>query len=338
MPRRYKCRKCGVEHAPPTGKHCRQAVPEAEENNAENNTEMMGMLVELKNQMGSMQREMAQMRLSRESSEAGDRLEEESSDSESKQSEGEQPEDEDRIDPKTLRKDFKIMAKAARRLATFDSDDDLALDSEELPRARGRGRKSGSTMTPSDVVKKSIDWPHMHVRRMNAGRKRNVAYDDLKVEEFVYGFLTMLEKPDNKLDITIMIRILRMLMLDTIDFSWSNSLNYYLMLGLDVEHGYIKWTDTELIREMRMTYARTNFPEKRELKEAVKSGPKAAPSGMRCCIAFQSRSCDQNRDHHPFTHACSHCHKASSVLARHPEDDCFKKLAMDTKNGKKREQ
>ena len=103
-------------------------------------------------------------------------------------------------------------------------------------------------MVGSEKVRKRIDWPHMHVKRLVAGRRRTVTYSELKVEEFILRFITMLQKPQNKMYVMTMIEILRMMMQDMIDFSWHNASNFYEMLGTDVEQGYIKWQDSEVVQ------------------------------------------------------------------------------------------
>ena len=77
-------------------------------------------------------------------------------------------------------------------LGREDMDDD---DMYRWPRQRDRGRKSGSTLVASDLVRDRIDWPHMHVKRVIGGRRKNVEYTDLRIEEFVHGFLVMLASP-----------------------------------------------------------------------------------------------------------------------------------------------
>ena len=346
MPRRYKCKKCGVEHAPPTGKHCRNEMQPAEQA-VEANVDIAQVLQAVKDlkthmttEIGVMNKRMSKIELGKSDTDSTDmpeNVEEESDDSES---ESEQREEEEQMNPQSLRKDFKLMARAAQRLAELGRED---LDEDEQsrwPRQRDRGKKSGSIMVASDLVQDRIDWPHMHVKRVSNGRKKNVEYADLKVEEFVYGFILMARAPRNKMNFNTMIDILVMLMQDTIDFSWRNALNFYEMLGQDVENGDIEWDDTAAVTFMRMTYSRTVFPEKKEgkdNKEANKAQTKTAPAGMRCCAPFQTKSCENNRDHHPFTHACSYCHRNSAIIARHAEEDCFKKMAAEPKNVKKRE-
>ena len=50
-----------------------------------------------------------------------------------------------------------------------------------------------------------------------------------------------------------------------------------------------------------MTYARTAYPKKKEQKETPKNQLRSAPTGMKCCAAFQTRACEHTRDHHPHT-------------------------------------
>ena len=88
------------------------------------------------------------------------------------------------------------MAEAANRIAQLGIDNATKQDeSATTYRRRNAGKKSGSLMLAADEAKKTIDWPHLHVRRMVAGRKKSVPYAELMVEEFVCGFLGMIEAP-----------------------------------------------------------------------------------------------------------------------------------------------
>ena len=153
----------------------------------------------------------------------------------------------------------------------------------------------------------------MHVRRVVNGKRQNLTYSELRMEEFVFSFIAMLKSPRNKKDTNTMIDLLQILMQDAMDYSWGSALGFYESIGLEVEHGMLKWNNNARITDLPMTYSRAVFPEKKEAKETkeVKEGarptPKQAPPGMRCCAAFQRRSCEQPRDHQPFTHACSYC-------------------------------
>ena len=229
------------------------------------------------------------------------------------------------------------MAQAAGRIAQFEGSDADDEDTTELLRGKKKGKKSGSLMVGTESVEHTIDWPHMHVRRMVSGKRKNLAYSELKMEEFVFWFLAMLKSPKCKMDKDMMLDLLQMLMQDTMDYSWCNARNFYENLGIDVEMGEMKWSDESRITQQCMAYSRAVFPEKKETKEGARPTPRQAPAGMKCCAPFQNRSCEQTRDHPPYTHACSYCFKSCSLMCRHAETDCIRKLADDSKNGKKRE-
>ena len=338
MPRNYKCRKCGVEHQPPTGKNCRQGAQGETEDAGNGTAQIMNAIRTLSDRMGGMEQEIAQLKENRGGSAESSVVDREEGHSDSEESQGATAANNatDDMEPNSLRQDLRLMVRAARRLAAIDSDEAEEDESDDLPRVRSQGRKSGSAMVKTDVIRKRIDWPHMNVTRLSDGKRRNVTYEELKLDEFVLGYLTMLQNPRNGMDTDLMIGVLRMVVQDEIEFSWANARAFYQMVGIDVEKGHMKWEDSDKIRDMRLTYSRQAYPQKKEQKETAQS--KAAPAGMKCCAPFQTRSCEHARDHQPFTHACSYCHKNSTTLARHSENECFKKMAAEAKNGKKREQ
>ena len=247
--------------------------------------------------------------------------------------------DTEQATPDSLRQDLRLMRQAAVRLANLQADDSDEDDYGELTRRRNTGKKSGAALTAVDTVEHRIDWPHFHVKRMPVGNKKGVHFNELKVEEFVYGFLTMLEAPKAKWNFRDMITMLKHLMQDAMEFTWPNALTFYQKLGSEIEGGQTKWDDKERIRDLRMTYARTVFPAKRETRDSpTKPQLQSAPAGMKCCVPFQKHTCDNDRDHAPFTHACAYCFKARSALCRHAEDDCMRKTTDIAKNGRAREQ
>ena len=343
MPRQYKCRKCGVVHAPPTGKHCRnQGIEEEvdelqddldEQQEVQNDeTQTLAILLELKQQMNNFGEQMGLV---------GERLGSLEDtrdrflvDSDIRGATGGMAEEEDALaTPTSLRKDMRLMRQAANRLANLqldDSDDELE---DSIPRGRAAGKKSGALLTASNTIERRIDWPHFHVKRMAGVSKKGILFRELKVEELVYGFLCMIESPRGKWDRDEMIIMLKHMMQDTIEFSWANVLSFYETLGLEVEKKETQWADKDRIRELRMTYARTVFPAKRENKEAPRAQLMSAPVGMKCCIPFQKRACKNDRDHPPFTHACTYCFRTKAALCRHGEEECMRKTIDNTKNG-----
>ena len=127
--------------------------------------------------------------------------------------------------PDSLRMNLRLMAQAAKRLAKMEGDEGEDDSDQYLP--RNRGKKSGSLRVGTDSVKHTIDWPHMHVRCIMYGKQKTLAYAELKVEEFIYRFLTMLKNPECKMDNCTMLKLLPILMQDAMDYTWSNSRNYW---------------------------------------------------------------------------------------------------------------
>ena len=308
-------------------------MAEAETASAE--SPMLPMLMDITKKMEQMQEEMRTMRSERatEQAEQADTtaaspergLEEDSEDSDS-----------EAASPETLRRDRRLMRQAAKRInrLRFDQDDDENIESDT---PRSTGKKSGSVMTATDKVRKAVDWPHMYVHRMAAGTRKGVTFAELRVEEFVFGFLKMLVAPKNKFDMPHMVEMLTYIMQDTMEFSWQSARRFYEQVGRNIEMGMLEWTDEPAIERLRMQYARTVFPAVKETKDYNKTPLVQAPPNTKCCVPYQQRSCEQERDHHPFVHACAYCHRTKTVICRHPESDCYRKMNDNSKNGKQRE-
>ena len=355
MPRQYKCRKCGVVHAPPTGKHCRNQNDESTDTddgepvNHEAEPDVLQLMIQMKQQMDIQSKQMGEFgdRLVRiEQGGTAQRQEDDGNNgdvtsralTERNDIQSNAAADGSGATPDSLRRDMRLMRQAAARLArleTDDSDDDIG---SAIPRQRSNGKKSGATLTANDSIEKTIDWPHFHVKRMAAGKRKVVQFGELRVEEFVYGFIAMLKAPKSKLQFRDMIDMLQNMMQDTMEFSWPSALTFYETLGQEVERKETQWDNNDRVRELRMQYARTVFPGRRENKEAPKPQLLPAPPGMKCCIPFQRKACESERDHPPFTHACTYCFRTKAALCRHAEDECMRKNIDATKNGRTREQ
>ena len=332
MPRTYYCRKCGDTHDPPTGKQCQR---ERQQDGPAQTTGLFELLSKVSQKISDIDDRVRNIEVDRRSTHEEPR----SPDTDSLQG-AQAPREmaEPAVSPRTLRKDTQLMRQAANRLARLQLDDSGDEDFLNIRTPRANGKKSGSLMTAAEKVERIIDWPHMYVRRSTGGQRKPVSYSDLRVEEFVFGFLSMIDSPKCKWDYRVMTQILKHMMQDTMDFSWANVLNFYQMAGLEVEYGTIEWSDSDVIREIRSTYARTVFPVKKENKEQQQQrpAPQTAPSNMKTCVAFQKATCEHDKDHPPYTHACAYCHKTKSLICRHNESDCYRKI-NDSKNGRQRE-
>ena len=200
MPRNYKCRACGIVHPPPTGKHCRHVPEEEDDEGSDTQAQILDAIQHLQSEMVAMK---AQMQHSNDSQAAGGSNGPHSvSDGGSVVSDNgaRGGSDTETATTQSLRTNLRLMAQAAGRIAQLegsDADDD---DLTELTKSRKKGKKSGSLMVGTDSVEHTIAWPHMQVRRTVNGARKSLAYKELKVEEFVYGFLVMRRSPKCTMD------------------------------------------------------------------------------------------------------------------------------------------
>ena len=332
------CKQCGEPHKPPTGKHCRQAREQPGDDNADIRG-LIPLVAELKEQMATMNRELKQMKDDKASEEALDSPEDEDSSVGADENEQNDTAVAQLATPATLRRDKRLMRRAAERLALLSTDDSDEELHKGLKKLRAHGKKSGSVMTSADNVVERIDWPHMYVTRVVEGKTKNLVFKDLRLEEFMYGFMEMLDSPRCTLDRRTMETFMKHLMKDTIELSWPNARAFYERVGIDVEKGILEWGDIDKIRDMRLDNARASLSQRREAKEGPPARPPLtpAPPNMRCCMPYQKRECPQDRDHPPYTHACTYCARARNAMCRHPEDECMRKANDIPKNAKPRE-
>ena len=247
------------------------------------------------------------------------------------------------ITPTTLRRRTPVMSQAVERLERIRWQDDEIEASADIGRARLGGKKSGSLLVASEAVEERIDWPHMYVSRTSTGRRKGIAYHELTVAEFAFGFISMIESPRCVWDYKTMVRLLRLVMQHEVDYSWETARAWYEEMGVEVEQGLMEWTNGDRIQELRFRHAKHKQPERKEPQENSRAQensrpqPKVAPAGMKACAAFQTRTCEQSRDHPPFTHTCAYCLRICNLVCRHTETECIRRVTDAAKNGKKRE-
>ena len=56
----------------------------------------------------------------------------------------------------------------------------------------------------------------------------------------------------------------------SLDFPWANALASYKLVGLEIEKGTLEWTGMDTMKELRMTYSMTVFPERRDAREGTR--------------------------------------------------------------------
>ena len=335
MPRTYKCRKCGKVHGPPTGKHCREIYHEEEAPTEENGgIDIAQVLLRINQRLDDIEL--------RGGAPASDRASESLQDSEGSVNEAANTSNIVATPRATTGRNTAIMNWAAERLEQvreLDEDFETLGDND---RARIRGKKSGCLIVAGDSVAERIDWPHLYVTRAAGGRRKGVAFGDLHMDEFVLGFMSMIESPKCVWDYRTMTKVLRIIMQDSVNISWLFAISLYEAIGREVEKGDMEWGDFERIKEIRFDQshgAATEKPaERKDTRESGLPPLRAAPPGMRCCAAYQALACEQARDHLPFIHACSYCFKTCAAICRHPEASCIRKVTDASKNVRGREQ
>ena len=340
------CKTCGRVHAAPTGKKCPYREQDLAQANAEPATEQnddsqTNLMLQIKAQLDNIASEVQILKEKdelRESSASeqgavGGQCEQDNI------GRGQEATTENEyLTPGSIRSDVRAMQRAAERIAQFRLEDSDEEDNGLFSLSRRNGKKSGAVMLASDIVKKRIDWPHMYVNRLTSGNRAPVPFKELRMEEFVYGFLTMLKAPKCPWDKEVMLEILRMMMEDSMDYAWESARSFFELFSIDVEQGTKSWANDKQIMDMRMLHSRTIFPDKKEVKEGKKAtNDKTAPPNTRYCALYQIKNCGNGRDHPPFVHACAYCGRITGTLYRHPESDCFRKAADQAKNGQPRE-
>ena len=273
------------------------------------------------------------------------------------------------VDPNVIRQDEGLIARAHAALNAIVNVADLG-DPTMTPNSNPfkRGKKSGATRTADDAIINDIPWPHFAIKR--ASDKSAPTYDSLGIDDFVFGFLSMLDQPRNNLDPAIMLPILKNLMQDSRDFSWKKAKDFYRDLAVEVEQGHLKWSDTAQINMLRMTECRTLKPadlasiqgfasapvahsngnsnatdvqgtnanvSKPRSSQSPRPPPRPAPADTQPCVPYQSRSCAQKGNHGEFSHVCAYCMRVKKILCSHAEVDCIRKFTDGTKNGQQRD-
>ena len=321
--RRY-CKTCQTSHEKPTGKGCRKQteMSDQESDIAHNkDNQILEALQDIKLQIHGVQERVGNLEAKQTTDFITTGATAAQMDPTPLQQQGEQ-----RATPHSVRQSEATMAEVAAKLREWGLHDEGDYDGQMTSHPwRARIKKSGTVSTATDEVKVAIDWPHYHVQK---GPDRAAPeYKHLSSEEFVLGFLRMLRSPENSFDNARMLEILQEVMEDAVDFGWERARAFYGMIGRQVEHKRLAWTDTNELLKLRLTHSRTVLPQQQS--KQMKPGPKTP---IKPCTPFQSGSCDQTSDHGQFKHVCDYCHRVRNLTFHHPESDCRTKRADAAKN------
>ena len=226
-----------------------------------------------------------------------------------------------------LRRDYEVGRELNRRLAELEAEDDLAGN----PRPAGirtRGKRSGAARTVQDTVKRDIDWPHFHI--YTAPGAEPMTYERLSVQEFVFGFMHMVDQQDAKLDRAVMWTILKGIVEDATEFPWDNVKNFYWILASHVENDRMGWADHDQIQRLRVKHAQKHDIPAKKQPEQQTSAEK-----LRYCGPYQRGACQERGDHAGQKHMCAFCYRAKGTAFPHPEVECRRKSSEEaSKNGR----
>ena len=157
------------------------------------------MLIKMREEFRKMNEKVERMDRERQSN-TGNGQSEQTEDEDADVESEEEQQDEEAATPLTLRQDICIMSRAAKKLAKLRLDDSDEDDNDVSQRGCNTGKKSGSVLTPTDSVRKQIDWPHMHLNASGAVRRKPATFKELRLDKFVYGFLEMIDTLECKWD------------------------------------------------------------------------------------------------------------------------------------------
>ena len=334
MPRNrvYKCSTCSRSHERPTGKHCQWVDAEqatqpntAEQQPQTQSIELANAVVALTATVAEMGRRFSTMEERMESREAAEATGGQSeSDEEVPTTPPNLQERGDVPSLQELRRNYAVGREVNRRLAELENEEEAAAASG-LTSSRPRGKRSGAARTVRDTIINDIDWPHFHI--YTAPGEEPMTFQRLSLQEFVYGFMHMIDQPDSRLDRQIMWDILKGMMEDATEYPWHNVRNFYWVVGSHVENDRLRWDDAEPIQKLRLKHAQKHDPS--PTKQQAKPTEK-----LRYCAPYQKGECTEKADHAGQKHMCAFCYRVKGSTYSHPESDCRRKTGELPKNGK----
>ena len=239
-----------------------------------------------------------------------------------------------RASPAELQKDVSLQQKVMQRFCEWfgpDSDEEDDLSDNVKPQNWMRGKKSGRKTTADDRILKNITWPHFYVYK--SGTAESVKYNDLSVQEFVYGFCCQVLEEGN--DWRTKVQHLKDLMQDASDYNWENARNFHGIVLNQIERKRLTWANTEEIANLRRRYAQTHS----NMEESSQKDKSVIRSGVRrSCKGYNINSCKEPGDHMNakgdcLVHTCAYCWRVFRKDRRHRESECrSKQSSSDSKN------
>jgi hypothetical protein len=191
-------------------------------------------------------------------------------------------------------------------------------------KSKSKPKKSGRVRTTEEVIMHDVEWPHFHVYRGAA--LDPAVYDDMRVDEFVYGYLQdALELPNGSKK-RHMLQHLADLMGDSLEYGWESARNSHGIVLQKMEVGKLSWKSPDAVARTRCKYSRLRPAA--VTPRTAKGGKQDAIKGPLFCVPFQNGQCDHTGDHSSsrgyVKHICAFCCQQGFAY-RHEESRCRKK-------------
>ncbi len=339
------CSKCNEKHAAPTGKKCSRQ----RQNNDDVQHELLAGMEAIQASIAELGERVASLETPPSDHEQNDEEDDDEDKGSSHSDASAIHEQENKQETsESLRQDPRLMKKIAQRMRELNllqhgrdsgesnsSSDESSEDEDKSHRKSARHRKkkgkpqrSGRVRTTEEVIMHDVEWPHFHVYRGAA--LQPAVYDDIHVDEFVYGYLQdALELRDGSKK-RHMLQHLADLMGDSLEYGWESARNSHGIVLQKMEVGKLSWRSARDVARTRAKFSRLRPAATTPTTSGHgKGGKQESFKGPLFCVPFQDGQCkhhgDHSSNHGHVTHICAFCCKQGFAY-RHPEAECRKKV------------
>ena len=194
--------------------------------------------------------------------------------------------------------------------------------------SRGRKLKNvcGRDLTIENCQGHHTPWPQFYVFDFIEGKGAH--YDDLTVQEFVYGFVQMIIDPQWADDSKYLLRYLARFLEDVKDKpnDWEELRKLHAMIATLIEKKAIKWSSRTAIDRLKARFFNSRG-DSTVNRESTISDEDRKP-----CIAWNMDKCGKGGSHTGVVHKCSRCHRMG-IVRRHKAINCDEPTPSNKKGG-----
>ena len=182
-------------------------------------------------------------------------------------------------------------------------------------------KRSGKTKKLTTYVKYPQEWPHAHLSLHFVNQQKK--YEDLSIQEFCAGYVTILENSKSKKVQKFQLRHFKDIMYLATRFQWKCVLNFHAAVLLEIERGHVKWGDNFQMLQTTTLAGGILQPE----SGAGQSTKQSNENPAMFCRNFQKGTCGESTDHFGdvngvtrfVRHICANCWLQNRKRASHPE-------------------